>query len=298
LKRKLRPLLLIVVLVFVGYAMRDVARRWDGSHVKFLTLPLALAFLPLCAGCLVQAWGWIGLIERMAGKPVPGLRALALYMDSQLARYSPGMVGLPIVRMAGADRVDVPPATVGTSIGLEMLSWTAVGGMIGFASLFWLPQKQGLVALLGRFAMPIVATFSLGALLLLAVDRRWFPSLVVRSLRLQGVGPLIPLRLTLSHVFYWATWMLHGGLLSLALGGSVSTALACSGAFVLAGVGGFVALAAPAGAGVREGIVTLTLSPVLGAPAAVAAAVASRALSLAADLTVWGLLRLRVKREH
>jgi glycosyltransferase 2 family protein len=296
LKRRLKPALLVVVLVFVGYSLRDIVQRWDGSRLQLSTAWLLAAFAPLALGCVLQAWGWIGLIERMSGRRVPARAAMVVYMESQLARYSPGMVGLPIVRMAGADRLGVAAATIGSSIALEMLQWTALGGAIGFSSLLWLPQKEGLLALLGQWALPIVALFMVGVLVMLFVDRRLLPGFVVRVLRLSGAGPLVPLRLTFANLLYWVTWLLHGTLLGLALGVAPLTALPSSGAYVLGCVGGFLALAAPAGAGVREGVITLTLSPLIGASSALAAAVVSRALSLAADVVVWLVYKAWLQR--
>ena len=117
-----------IALLFVAYSAWDLAHRWQKTKVT-LDLPWALAsILPLGLGCLIQGRGWIALIERMTFHRVPRGAALSLYMDSQLARYTPGMVGLPFVRMAGAARLGVSAVSVGSSVGLEMLSWTAVGG--------------------------------------------------------------------------------------------------------------------------------------------------------------------------
>ena len=107
LKQRLGPLFMAIALLFVGYSAWDLAHRWQRSQVS-LALPWALAsVLPLGLGCLIQGRGWIALIERMTAQRVPHLPALSLYMDSQLARYTPGMVGLPFVRMAGAARLGV-----------------------------------------------------------------------------------------------------------------------------------------------------------------------------------------------
>jgi len=253
---------------------------------------LALAsIVPLCLGCLIQARGWIALIERMTMHSVPRGPALSLYMDSQLARYTPGMVGLPFVRMAGAPRLGVSAVSVGSSVGLEMLSWTAVGGAIGFASLVWLPKQGGLTALLGAWAVPLVLGFASIVLLLSCIDRSRLPGFVVRVLKVDGVGPLVPLRLPFAHVLYWASWALHGALLTCAFGAAPGVALSTSGLYALATVGGFVALAAPAGVGIREAILSVCLAPAVGSAPALAIAVASRAASLCADVIAWAVLK-------
>jgi hypothetical protein len=291
LKKRLGPLFMGIAFLFVAYSAWDLAHKWQSSKVT-LNLPWALAsVLPLGVGCLIQGRGWIALIERMTERREPRGSALSLYMDSQLARYTPGMVGLPFVRMAGAARLGVSALSVGSSVGLEMLSWTAVGGGVGFASLFFLPERSGLTALLGAWAIPIVVGFSAIVIALTCVDRARLPGFVVRALKVAGSGPLVPFALLLAHALYWATWAAHGFLLTRAFGAGAGIALATSGLYALATVGGFVALAAPAGVGVREAILSVSLAPALGSAPALGIAVASRAASLCADVLVWFALK-------
>ena len=289
--KRLKPVLMVVALCFVAYSAWDLSHRWQRTRVS-LDLRWALAsIVPLGLGCLIQARAWIALIERITARRVPRRAALSLYMDSQLARYTPGMVGLPVVRMAGAARLSVPALAVGSSVGLEMLSWTAVGGALGFASLFWLPEQSGLTALLGAWAAPIVLGFAGLVLVLSCVDRSHLPAFAVRALKVSGTGALVPFSLPLAHVLYWLTWAAHGFLLTRAFGASSSLALSTSGLYALATVGGFVALAAPAGVGVREAILSVSLAPALGSAPALGIAVASRAASLCADIVVWAVLK-------
>jgi hypothetical protein len=114
---------------------------------------------------------------------------------------------------------------------------------------------------------------------------------VVRALKVAGNGPLVPFALLLAHALYWATWAVHGFLLTRAFGASAGIALSTSGLYALATVGGFVALAAPAGVGVREAILSVSLAPALGSAPALGIAVASRAASLCADVLVWFALK-------
>jgi hypothetical protein len=288
----LRPLLMTLALGFVVYAGWDFVRRWDSTSVKIAIAPLALSLLPMLGSTLIQARAWIVLIERMAGRRVAAGPAAALYLDSQLARYTPGKVGLPIVRMEGAGRIGVHSQTVGSSVLIEMLSWTAVGGSVGFlVLLIFGGDEQGIAKVAGQWAPLFLALSVVATLLLMTVDRARFPNRARKMLRLAGHGALVPVKLPLLHALYWLGWLAHGYLVTLALGADPSEALSASSFFVIATVAGFLALAAPAGIGVREGILYLGLAPAVGATPAATVALLSRGLSLVAEVSSWALLR-------
>jgi uncharacterized membrane protein YbhN (UPF0104 family) len=291
LKRHLKPLLNLVALVFVVLAARDLFTRWEGSHVELAPALAVLACVPLLASCVVQGFAWIALVEHMASQRVPRGPALALYLKSQLARYTPGKVGLPLVRMEGAPRLSLAPKLVGISVLIEMLSWTATGAVVGFGLLAVTAPENGLGGLFGRFSLPLLGLSLVVAGLLLFVDRARYPQKLRNALAPGGAGPLVPLAVPLIQLVYWALVALHGYLMSLALGADPSAALPAPGFYVIASVAGFVVLAAPAGLGVREAVLLTGLSPSMGAAGALGAAVISRAASLGMELLAWLAVR-------
>jgi len=293
LKRWVRPVMNLAAVVFVVLAARDLAKKWEGSHVALAPLPAAVACVPLVLSCFAQAFGWIFLVEGMAKKRVKRGPALALYLKSQLARYTPGKIGLPIVRMDGASRLGLSRSLVGVSVLVEMLSWTATGAVVGFALLAVAAPATGLAGLLGKLALPLFTGAALGALVLLVVDRSVYPAKVRALLAPEGSGPIVPIALPLAQIVYWALVALHGYAMSLALGAPQDAAFTAMGFYVIAQVAGFVVLAAPAGLGIREAVLVTGLSPAVGAPSALGAAIVSRALSLAAELVTWLLARSR-----
>jgi hypothetical protein len=294
LKRWLKPGMNLVAIAFVLVAARGIAKDWQSKSVH-LTWGLTLAALvPLLFSCLAQGFAWIALIERMAHRKVPRGPAMSIYLASQLARYTPGKVGLPIVRMQGAERIGVPRSIVGVSVLIEMLSWTATGAVSGFALLAVAAPGAGLDWIL-RFAVPALVASALGLLVLLAVDRQRYPAKVRFLLGAEGAGPVIPLALPLIQFGYWLLVAAHGYLMSLALGAPVNAAVTAMGLYVISSVAGFVVLAAPAGVGVREGVVATGLKPLVGAAPAAAAAIISRGASLVAEVLIWAVVRVLVR---
>ena len=295
--RWLRPLMLVLSLAFVIVAAVDLSRRWDGRNVS-VDVPLAaLAMLPILFGNFIQGAGWIVLVERMASRATPRLAAMALYLDSQLARYAPGKVGLPLVRMEGAPRLGLSRSLVGVSVFIEAISWLATGAITGLSLLvvFGAP-REGLGALAGPWLLPALGAALAGGVVLVTVDRRRLPRAVCAKLGLDGEGAIVPLRLPLVQIVYWCTWAVHGYVLALALGAPAVRALDTVAFVPLAAVLGMVAVAAPAGVGVREAVLAFGLAPVLGGAGALAAALLSRVLFLAADVLAWLSARIAVQR--
>jgi hypothetical protein len=286
--RLLRLGLAVAALAFVAYTGVELARRWNGAELELSVAPAAASLFPLALGAVILAWGWARLLETMAGRRIGMAFAIALNLESQLARYMPGKVGVPLVRMTGAPRLGVSPRTVGSSVVVELLSFLAVGGLFSFAALrLGSAHAQGGVALLGRWGTPLIALFLVVTIALVTIDRHRLPGFVLRALGLTGRGPLVPPVLLIVHLGYWITQAAHGYLATRALGASSVVAASSVGLFSLAPIVGFLALAAPGGLGVREAVLAIGLSPSLGSAAALAIAILSRAAMLVSDVAVW-----------
>ncbi len=147
--------------------------RWDSSKVSVSWWYVALSLLPLAVGVVVLALSWKWLLERMTGRSIPNKPAIALHFESQLARYTPGKVGVPLVRMAGAPKLGVSPGPIGSSVVLELLPYFSVGGGIGFLCL-WLgaAHAKGALQALGRWGAFGLLLFALVTLVLIGVNRR------------------------------------------------------------------------------------------------------------------------------
>jgi uncharacterized membrane protein YbhN (UPF0104 family) len=287
-----RAVLGTAALIFVGYACFRLFARWETGKVSVAWLPLALSALPLVAGAVILAWGWKWLVERMTSRAVPTRLALALHVESQLARYTPGKVGMPLVRIAGAPQLGVSGAAVGSSVLIEVLPFVSVGGAVGFLCL-WVSFERapGEIAGLGPVALAGFGAFALATLALTFLDRRRYPRRLLALLRAEGDAALVPASVPLAHAAYWLTWALHGYLVNLAVGVPHAAALAGVGFYVLAPIAGFLALVTPSGIGVREAVLSVGLAQAVGPAPALAAAIVSRGVSLLVDVLAWGAAR-------
>lgn len=289
---RLRIVLGLLAAAFVVFACRQLASRWDVSAVELQVGYLCASAVPLALSVPILALGWKSLLQTMASRRVPLGAALALHVESQIARYMPGKVGIPLMRMAGAYRLGVPAATVGYSVLLETISMLAVGGAVGCACVLLTAHgADRVLQSLGALGVAGVAGFSLATAVLVLVDRRHYPGWALRALRAEGEGTLVGWQATLAHAGYWAAWAAHGYLCARGVGIAHAPALAAAGFYVLAPVVGFLALVAPSGIGVREALLAMAIAPSVGAAPAAATAMLSRAVSLVIDVAAWAIAR-------
>lgn len=294
LARAVRVTIGLLALAFVVWTFRDIARRWDPSTLVIRWPWVVASLLPHALGVWVLARGFALLLERLKGAPVPTKPAVALHIESQLARYVPGKLGVPLVRIAGADGLGVTRSAMASAVLLEILSFLSVGGLVGSALLVatrgGAPEQTRAIS---TWLVPVALGFVVLTVVLVLLDRRRLPSGLLHRLGLTGDGPLVPMVVPLTHVLYWLTWALHGGIVCLAVGAPLGGAVAAAGLFVLAPIAGFLALVAPAGAGVREAVLSAGLVPAVGASGALSAALLSRGVTLLIDFGMWLVTRRR-----
>jgi hypothetical protein len=292
LKALLRPIMGVLAVVFVVAAIWDLKRRWRPGVIQVDYGMAALSMLPLALGCVLLGLGWIWLLSRLSGVKIPILPGMALHLESQAARYTPGKVGLPLVRMLGAAKLGTTSRIAGSSVFIEVLCFVATGGVTGLLVLVLSGDMlKRVTEALGRFGLLVLLGFVVALGVLLLLDRRYLPRKMRELLQLDGNGPLVPPALPLIHAVYWLTWAAHGYFTSRAVHAPVDVSLGSMGFYVLAPVMGFLALAAPGGLGVREAVLSIALSAATGPAAALYAALLSRGTSVIVDFGVWMAFR-------
>jgi len=220
--------------------------------------------------------------------------ATAIFFVGQIGKYLPGAVW-PVMAQVRLSRMrNVPAAAAGAS-ALLALGLSVVAGL--------------LVALV---ALPLTARDALGgyawvylslpvALLLLhpSVLNKVFTWALALMHRPPLPQPLTGKGMVRALVWFCLQWLLIGvgvWLLVRGVGGTDLRALPLAvGGYALAWVAGFLVLFVPAGAGVRESVLTVLLVPVLplSGGGGLLVALVMRLLLTVADIA-WGLVGLRL----
>ncbi len=284
-----------VGVAIVVAAVAVVASRWPEISPQLARLrPWVLVAagaciaLALVASCL----SWRVLLTG-AGHRLPLADAGRIFLVSQLGKYLPGSVW-PVVTQAALGRAAGIPVGVSATVGL-----LAMGLSLGIGLLVGLAAGVG-ATLQGWYLAAALAALAV-ALPFMLVPRLagWA---VDRALALVRRGPL-NIRLTARTLYgsqalivlAWAGYGLSTWLLARELGPlDASDLVQVTGGYALAMSIGMVVVVAPAGAGVREVVLALTLSGLLTPDAAVALALVSRAVITVVDLLAAGVASLLV----
>ncbi|MCW2524312.1 MAG: hypothetical protein JWO63_2647 [Frankiales bacterium] len=249
-------------------------------EVGLSTLLESALFAVLGTFCIERIW--LNVFRGLGGHTQGG-PAARVFFGTQLGKYLPGSVWPVIAQMEFGRRTGIGRSAMLVTNILMMAIVTVTGLIAGAVFLPWASPA----GLHDRWWM-----FLLILPLLACLHPRVVPALLDFGLKLVH-RPALRLRITparMAAATAWgpATWVLLGVhilVISRALGASgLSSIAAAIGGIGLAFAAGLIFIPAPAGAGVREAVLVAALSPQLGSSDALAVALASRVLLVAADV--------------
>jgi hypothetical protein len=278
-----------VGLAIVGFAARSLVANWAALRSQPLDFRIGVGWLALSAlvvwsmyAILIVAWrvmlaGW--------GQRLDGWGAARIWTVSSLGKYLPGKVWAVAGMALMAQRAGVAPwAATGSAVVLQVLAigtGAAIAGLTGHRAIEAAhPGSQ--VALL---LLVVASLVGVGLLLWPPVLRRLL-RLAAPAAEHRGAPPVGGIAVGIvANALAWvgygaALWLLARGILpSVWLRPALAVAV-----FTASYLAGFLALFAPGGIGVREGLFILMLQGPLGIGAATALAVASRLLLTLTEL--------------
>jgi uncharacterized membrane protein YbhN (UPF0104 family) len=283
------------VAVTVGLGAYAVAREW--GHVRSALaslgfLPVVGALVAVLAALLAAMQVWRVLLAAL-GSPLPARPAARIMFIGQLGKYLPGSIWPVLAQMELGNEYQVPRHRSASASVLTMLLVTLTGLLTALVALPFVAGSTD-------YAWALLAA---PALLVLLVPRV-LNAILNRVLRLARRPPL-EVELTgraIAGALAWSfvSWAFYGvqiWVLTLALGAPAGkSALLALGGFAFAWTIGFLFVIAPAGAGVRDVLLALTLGLVLGHGAAIAITLVSRVLLTIGDLVTAGLAAAFTRR--
>ena len=272
---------LALMLALLGITLADQSTTlWH--EVRRLSLPmLLLAFVLSIAGLVCNLMVWREVLADL-GSRVSVAEAWRIYFIGGLSKYVPGAIW-PVLAQAelGADR-GVPRSRSALSVILNYAVMTCSGAVVAAITLPF--ASTGSV----RQYFWILFLIPVGVALLSPPVLNRLLRLVLRLARQPADQQGVSYR-GLARMMVWAVaaWSSNGlviyVLLRQLVGHPQGTLLVSVGAYSLSWAVGFLAVFAPAGAGVREAVMVAVLHTQTTIKIAVAVALVSRAISVVSD---------------
>jgi hypothetical protein len=233
-------------------------------------------------GALLFERSWFALLRGL-GVTVRRRDATAVFFVSQLGKYLPGSVWPVLAQMRFGSRWGVPRRLMFAANMLLIAAIVATGVAVGAVLLPW-SSPDGLT----RYWWLLLLLPPLAVVL----HPRMLPTVLDRLLERVGREPtgarLSGRGLAASVAWSVAAWTVFGGHVLLLTGAyeapDAAAVAAAIGGIALGWAAGIAFIPAPAGAGVRDGVLVLTLAPLLGTAPALVVALASRVVILVVDV--------------
>lgn len=282
-KRALVVVLVVAVVVFAWLAIHDT---WSEVKSSLRTLRVADIVVAVLAG-LLSAWAlfraWRTILHGLHADTLHGRDARTMFFCSQLGKYVPGSVWPAVIQSEIGTRSGVPRSVVLSSYTFALVAGVGMGGLFAVGTLThpvpgWM-QVAAVGALMGGLLLCIAFVHPSGS------QRLWRRLLGSRVP--PGGLPDLDVATTVRTLAWttlgWAALGLHAWVLARPFGASAADAVFVAGSFALAWVAGIAALPLPAGAGLREAVLVVTLGALIGKPEAISVALISRLLMIIND---------------
>ncbi len=267
--------------------------------------PRPALFLASCVvlvvGYLWSASLWGRLVRDLGGPRLPVWTSVRVFMVANLGRYVPGKVwqiaGLAYLAQREGVQASVATGAAILGQGIALLG----AALVGIGVLFGANELWRNIGWIGRLAGIGAALIIIAGVVLPPVFRRvvafWF-----RLTRTDSPGDGLGsgnagLRWLALYVVNWGIYATAFWLLYLSFG-EWRTFLQVGPAFAAAYVAGYIAVFAPAGAGIREGVLVVLLQPIMAREAAVVLAVIARLWTTAVELIPAALLAVGWRRSQ
>lgn len=277
-----RVLVTLLILGAVGYAL--VSQWSDVSSTIRSIAPqsLVMALGAALAGIAANVFAGRDVLRGL-GQPLRTVEAARILLVGQLGKYLPGSVWAFVLQTELAKKAGVPRAVGFAAALITVGIATATSLLVGLLGLPALLSVGGVVPWLVLALVPIAIACALPPVLsrlltlVFWVLRR---GRLTRQLSWSDTG----------RVAAWSlvAWFLFGTHLALLAGGVTGPGLdgwiRCIGAFAIAMTAGLVAVVAPSGIGVREGVMVAALSIYMPVGVALGLALTSRLIFTVADI--------------
>lgn len=263
-------LIIIILLIIFSFLISNLIKNWQNipfNSLRFNLINLIISFVLLCINFLIFVQGWRVIILKL-GSNISFKNSFWIMSSSQIAKYVPGGIWFALGRVYLGKSEKLKEEIVALSVVVET-GLTFLTGILVFLLSITLMEQKFITNFL--FVIPIFFLF------LIALYPPLLNKLTNFALRIFK-KPAIHLDISFGQIlqlsiYFLGLWFaqiigfyfLINAIYPIAL----SKIFNLTAAYTLSWMTGFVVIFAPGGLGVREGMMTLLLSPILPTPLAI-----------------------------
>jgi len=272
-----RILAIFIILLIFYFLIASLVKNWQKiplDSLHFNITYLVISFVLLLINFLLFIKGWKCIIYRL-GSNISFKTAFWIISLSQIAKYIPGGIWFALGRVYLGKSKKLKTETVAISVVIETVLTFLVCILLFLLSVNFSKQQTFTNTL---FMIPIFLLF------LIILQPTVLSKLINIALKIFR-RPMINLEMSYLQLLKLSMYFL-GFLLAQVIGFyflinsiypiAVSKIFELSAAYILSWMIGFIVIFAPGGLGVREGMMTLLLSPLLPTPLAIAISFVAR----------------------
>jgi len=258
-KSVIKVFVVLVIFYFLGTALYRNWGQIDFKQLHFNVFLLMVSILFLFIYFLLVVFGWELILKRL-GVSLSFLKTLKIIFYSQLGKYLPGKIWVFVGRIYFCQQLGISTSKTFLSIVLEAAVSIISGILIFLVALSIFPGTQ---IHINPFLLMVVVV-----ILFIIVHPKVFTRIINIFLRLVKKGP-IRIDLNFSQIcgiimYYCIVWLSFGIAFYFLINSTTFIALSkiplLAGSFSISATIGAMALFAPGGLGVREGVLALLLS--------------------------------------
>lgn len=273
--KRILPLLIVITIFF--FLTRNLIKNiaeipLESMHLDFVKL--LASYICLTLHFVVYIFSWKAVMKRL-NVTVEFLKAFWIIATSQIAKYLPGGVWYAVGRVYLAKKERIADDQTAVSVVLETCL-IMISGIVIILILFIIMKPDYRINI-GFILILLIAMLLLVHPKILSL----FINIFLRILK----KPLIELKITYWQIiklsiYFFGFWIIQivgfVFLIKAIYPISLLEIPNLAAAYILSWMTGFIVVFAPGGLGVREGMMTLLLSPILPTPLAIAISFISR----------------------
>ena len=292
--RILQWAIIVAIFVFLGVMVWGNWNQVKDASFTFGVFPLLLSILIFVFSYLIQVWAWY-LITLKLRIAISFRETLESWFYSQLGKYLPGKVWLLLSRFYFYESKGKSKKAISVALYLETVSIIMAAGLMFLAALIFFKEVRPFYT--GRQSMWPILLFLSG-----------FISLHPRVLQKILNWVLIRFKrepISLSISYSNILWILLVCIISWTVGGlgfyffvdsvfpvAPQYILFLTGALAISSILGLIAIFAPSGLGVREGVLIYLLSFMMATPVAVIISILTRIWMTLIEIGLIGMIYL------